>query len=473
MENFQDGAVGSLIIKVQGKTINEIKLPAKCTFIIGRGNNVDYQIRSGGLSREHCQIKDCGTHLELKDLNSLNGTFVNNKKITTAKIETDDIIQIGPINISVKTIYDNQELESNENLKQHEKFLSFINKENKNLQTKKTREIKQASNDNTFNITDLQCEFPEGKCIECDKYLAADDFKEHFAIFKEEKLYCLECFCEKGEEYPVLAGYKIIKKVGGVGMGDVYEAIQLSMERPVAVKILKGLESANEQQKKRFFREAKIGGRLNHPNIVGFIDTGRIETIHFITMEFIYGVDIKKIIANKGAIPYKTAMKIAHCIALALDFANTRFKIVHRDIKPENILINYDNVVKLTDFGLAKNFEKAGISEITKSKTGIGTLFYMSPEQIVNAKFVDHRADIYSLGATLYEMITGVKPFTDNQMMRLVNKIRNEEPTPIKKIKPEISDHICHFISKSMAKNPEDRFQTTKALLKELEVYLD
>ncbi len=245
-------------------------------------------------------------------------------------------------------------------------------------------------------------------------------------------------------------------------MGEVYEAIQLSMERPVAFKLMRGLESANEQQVRRFFREAATGGKLTHPNIVSFIDAGKLEGACFLTMEFIDGRDVKQIIAERGALHYLDALRIAYYVAQALDYAHTRFNIVHRDVKPENILVDRNNNIKLTDFGLAKNLEDAGLSGITQSQTGVGTLFYMSPEQIANARFADQRADIYSLGVSLYEMTTASRPFVADDMMTLIKKIRNELATPISEKIPGFPSDIWAIIAKAMAKNPDHRFQSAK-----------
>jgi len=322
------------------------------------------------------------------------------------------------------------------------------------------------------NKTIFEEDFPSGNCVNCNRHLTSKEMSTHGGIFRENYIYCLPCFCEGAGNFPTIAGYRIVKKLGGGGMGDVYEAIQLSMERPVAFKLMRGLENASEPQVRRFFREARTGGKLNHPNIVGFIDAGKLEGACYIAMEFIYGVDVKQIIQELGPIHYAEAARIAYYVALALDYAATKFNIVHRDVKPENILIDRDYSIKLTDFGLAKNFEEAGLSGITKSQTGVGTLFYMSPEQILEARFADQRADIYSLGVSLYEMVTGVKPFYAEQMMALVQKIRTEQPRPIAEIVPSVPSSMIAVISKAMEKNLDKRYQTIKEFIAALRPFL-
>ena len=319
----------------------------------------------------------------------------------------------------------------------------------------------------------FETDFKPTKCLECGKNISAKEMACHGGIFKDNMTYCLPCFCDGAGNFPTIAGYRIVKKLGCGGMGDVYESIQLSMERPVAFKLMRGLESASEPQVRRFFREARTGGKLNHPNIVGFIDAGKLEGACFIAMEFIYGIDVRQIIDEQGPIHYSEALRIAYYVAQALDYANSRFNIVHRDVKPENILIDRDNMIKLTDFGLAKNLEEAGLSGITKSQTGVGTLFYMAPEQIADARFADHRADVYSLGVTIYEMLTATRPFVAEQMMALVNKIRYEQPTAITDLVPGIPTEVCTIVYKAMEKDSNKRYASAKEMMEILQSFIE
>ena len=403
MDKPDKNPVAKLVVTVQDKKISEWEILKQKTILIGRGNEVDYQIRSGLLSRQHCQIKDTGNNLELKDLNSLNGTFVNEEKVDRCFLKDGDLVKIGPLKIMVETFY---------HLEEHTEVPTLLQ--------------------------DVIRKFQATTCLGCSKSLSREDFKNYQAIGNAQKACCIQCFCHGFGNYPTIAGYRIVRKLGGGGMGDVYEAIQLSMQRPVAFKLMQNIKQASRAQIQRFFREARTGGKLLHSNIVGFIDAGSLEDAYFIAMELIDGVDVKKILEAKGPLPYLEAMRIAYYVSVALDYANSNFNIVHRDIKPENILITRENAIKLTDFGLAKDFGEAGLSGITQSRTGIGTLFYMPPEQITNARFVDHRADIYALGVSIYEMVTNQRPFVSEQMMDLIKKIHKESPRPINNIIPNL-----------------------------------
>ncbi len=495
MDSLGNGAIARLTVTVQNKAISKVDITKGTNLVIGRGNDANYQIKSGALSRKHCQIYDNGNFLIIEDLESLNGTYVNHQKIKQTRLNHGDEIQLGPVVIKVETIYTGNDSKDSDIiipqnlLKQQDNLPANSNDGNitynQPAQNDKNEDLtelnlpKESSGENSNSGTPhysnkaiFESDFPSGNCSNCSKYISSKEMSTHGGVFRDRTIYCLSCFCEGAGNFPTIQGFRIVKRLGSGGMGDVFEAIQLSMERPIAFKIMRGLESASEPQIKRFFREAKTGGRLNHPNIVGFIDAGKLEGACYIAMEYIYGVDVRQIVQEKGPVTYQEAMRIAYYVAQALDYAHSRFNVVHRDIKPENILIDRENNIKLTDFGLAKNLEEAGLSGITKSQTGVGTLYYMSPEQILDARFADQRADIYSLGVSLYEMLTGVKPFISDQMMVLVNKIRYEEAKNIKEMKPSLPSEICAIITKMMEKTPDKRYQNAKEFLTAIKPFL-
>ncbi len=464
MGQQREKILAKFTMKVNGKTVSTFDFPEGATFTIGRNNEVDCQIKSSALSGCHCEVKDQGKTILIRDLDSLNGTFVNRQKINFTYLQNGDKIQVGPVIFEVQIF---------------ERSSSAQKTLQKDTPVTRRKEDLCESEDQTLSI-DFKAtiipvhekDFPSGNCEKCQRYLSQKDMSSHNGIFRQKQIYCMNCFCDEVADFPTIAGYRIVKKIGGGGMGDVYEAVQLSMERPVAFKLMKGLESASEQQVKRFFREARTGGKLSHPNIVGFIDCGEIEGALYIAMEYIYGMDVRFLLDIKKKIPCPQACYIAYSIAKGLDYAS-KYNVVHRDIKPENILFDRNNVVKLTDFGLAKNLEEAGVSGVTKSQTGVGTLYYMSPEQITEARFADQRADIYSLGVTMYEMITGMRPFDANQMMPLVNKIRYENPKSISKIAPQTPTEICRIIAKAMEKDVADRYQVPREMMQDLKPFLD
>lgn len=207
-----------------------------------------------------------------------------------------------------------------------------------------------------------------------------------------------------------LPQYQIEALLGRGGMGAVYKGRQISLDRPVAIKILSGaLEDSDAGFTERFKNEARAMGKLNHPGIVGVYDFGQTGTgLLYIVIEYVDGTDVAKMIAKKGRLHTEHAMAITAHVCDALAYAHER-SIIHRDIKPANIMVGYDGVVKVADFGLAK-MTKSGESGLTQSGMVMGTLHYMAPEALTLGSAVDQRADIYAVGVMLYQMLTGKLP---------------------------------------------------------------
>ena len=252
--------------------------------------------------------------------------------------------------------------------------------------------------------------------------------------------------------------YKILEKLGQGGMGVVYLAEDLNLERKVAIKFLPQQIATNAQDKERFKIEAKAAAKLNHPNIATIYSIEESGDQIFISMEYIKGVELSEKI-QAGSIPIDEAIKIATQIADGLEAAHKE-GIIHRDIKTSNIMITDSGVVKIMDFGLAK---VKGTSKLTQMGTTLGTVAYMSPEQSRGDK-VDSRADIWSLGVVLYEILTGKFPFRGDYDQAIIYSILNEEPQPA----DEMDARIQQIINKSLKKSPDERYQSAGEMEEEL-----
>ena len=271
---------------------------------------------------------------------------------------------------------------------------------------------------------------------------------------------------EEGEEkYPELEGYKIVKKIRKGGMGTVYKANQVSMDRIVALKILAPELVDDETYVKRFVTEAKAVAKLNHENIVAGIDAGLSKGYYFFAMEYINGETILEIMRREKVIPVPFALMVTYQTAKALEHA-AKHSTIHRDIKPGNIMINHLGIIKLCDLGFAK---VSNIDLLTKKGTTLGTPYYMSPEQCRGLEDIDTRSDIYSLGATLYHMLIGRVPFMGKTASEILKKHLLEDLVIPQENRALLGEQVCHIIEKMMAKNREDRFDTPRALLDELE----
>ncbi len=250
--------------------------------------------------------------------------------------------------------------------------------------------------------------------------------------------------------------YKIIDKLGEGGMGVVYKAQDTKLDRIVALKFLPHYVASNDTERARFLQEAKAAAVLNHPNVCTIYDIAETNEQQFIAMEYIDGVTLKQKFSDSA---HKITDAIGYGIQIgeALQEAHAQ-GIVHRDVKSENIMVNSKNQIKVMDFGLAK---LRGSVKLTKSSSTTGTLAYMAPEQIQGGE-IDARADIFSFGVVLYEMLTGHTPFRGEHEAAMMYSIMNEEPQPIQKFREDISSELLHILNRALEKDPEERYQTVK-----------
>jgi serine/threonine protein kinase/Tfp pilus assembly protein PilF len=255
-----------------------------------------------------------------------------------------------------------------------------------------------------------------------------------------------------------IAHYKIIEQLGAGGMGEVYLAEDLKLERKVAIKFLPQYMTRDKDNVDRFEREAKATAALNHPNIVTIYEIAEENTQTSIVMEYIDGESLRTKI-NNGFSDLNEILDIINQICWGLSEAH-KADIVHRDIKPENILIDKNDRVKILDFGLAK---LKGVSKLTKEASTLGTIHYMSPEQIQGQE-VDHRSDIWSLGVVLYEMLTGKVPFMGDYEQAVVYSILNDQP----ELPAEIPPDLKHIITTCLEKDPANRYSQVENILKSL-----
>ena len=253
--------------------------------------------------------------------------------------------------------------------------------------------------------------------------------------------------------------YEIVKPLGHGGMGEVYLARHTKLDIYRAIKILlPKIAASNPIFTTRFMREARLAIQLEHPNIINVMDANRDEelSVYYIVMEYVDGGTVRNLIRRNGAFSEAAALEIILCVARALEAAEKR-KIVHRDIKPDNIMLTKDNVVKLADLGIAKSIGDHNDVGSALPETLIGTPAYVAPEQARNAQDVDSRADIYSLGVTLYEMLAAEKPYKGKTSCEILKQIF-ESPVPdIRKKNPLVSDAVAELIFESMAKDRNDR----------------
>ncbi len=270
---------------------------------------------------------------------------------------------------------------------------------------------------------------------------------------------------------PDLAGrrigdFDILRRIGVGAMAEVYQAEQLSLQRQVALKILRPELARDPTYVRRFRREAQAVARLVHPNIVQIFEVGNREDLHYIAVEYVPGLNLRQWLQKNGPPDLRTALIIMRQAAAALAKA-AEHGIIHRDIKPENILITHALEVKVADFGLARLRSGEEGVELTRVGMTMGTPLYMSPEQI-EGRPLDARSDIYSLGVTCYHMLAGEPPFRGETPLAVAVQHLKKNPDPLENHRPDLPPALCRTVHQMMAKTPEQRFSSAKVLLSQL-----
>ncbi|RME82231.1 MAG: FHA domain-containing protein [Planctomycetota bacterium] len=388
--------------------------------IIGRSSQADLTLQDERISRRHCRIEITPNGIFLHDLGSRNGTFLRVKGNPANKslLVPGDIIYLGTKN-AVR-----------------------------------------------FHLERDQKE-KEYYCEACGKAIQLPTYANGEVAEIKGKLLCPNCSPKLDLMEDSIPGYRLERKIGEGAMGSIYKAVHLKSGEVVALKLMKFDEEPDRKVMARFQREAIMEGSLDHPNIVKLYEFGSAPPYYFIALEYVEGASLLDIIIEHGPMEPAMALNVAIKVSRALEHAFSK-KIVHRDVKPSNIMISSKGEVKLADFGLAKNFELAGLSMLTTTGTGIGTPAYMPPEQVVNARFVDQRADIYSLGVTMYVALTGYRPFSAKSTHEYLQLILNAKPMSILQLRPSVPPELVAIVEKCMEKAPENRYQTPSELLEAL-----
>jgi serine/threonine protein kinase len=375
--------------------------------LVGRGQNTGTKLKDPKVSRLHCEIKEQDGKLVLFDSGSTGGTLVNGKRVTQHTLRANDVIQIGGTQLRVDL----------------------------------------TGGPDSTTMVDFGASPPTPTAEKTDQLT---------------KLV--------GE---TLSHYRIDAVLSRAASGMVFAAHDTKANRKVALKVLWPEFSKNEEEKQRFIRAMKTMLPLRHPNLVELYGAGKSGPYCWSAMEYVDGEDLTHVIqqiGTAGMLDWRYSLRVAVHIARALDYAQEHH-IIHRNIKPANIMVQHsDKLAKLGDLMLAKALEGTQAEQITRPGQLVGDVVYMSPERTRGGTAtVDGRSDIYSLGATVYALLTGRPPFDAGSLAETILQIRQHEPASPKKYQLSIPDLFEGTIKKMLAKRPEDRFQTAGELLAELE----
>lgn len=267
--------------------------------------------------------------------------------------------------------------------------------------------------------------------------------------------------------------YRLLERIGVGGMGQVFLCEHIHLRTRMAIKVLPPAKADHPSALGRFYREARTAGRLNHPNIVRTHDIDQDGHLHYLVMDYVEGTNLLDIVRRFGPLSIPRAVSYIRQVADGLQYAFQN-KIIHRDIKPGNILIDRHGTARILDMGLARfiNDQTDQLTIKYDDKIVLGTADYVAPEQIANSHTVDIRADIYALGGTFYFLLAGHPPFPSGSVSQKLLWHRTKEPTPIQRLRPEVSDSLAAVLSKMMCKDPLRRYQTPAEVREALTPFL-
>jgi hypothetical protein len=423
--------------KGQRLTLSEGKV-----FTVGRSSTNDLALRDHKVSRIHCQLEMTDAVCTLSDLNSTNGTYVNGEKVKEKALKPGDHVAIGLTSL----LYEGAPGAAPARPKTGILF-----------------------------------------CTQCGGSVVSKHLHNGSATWVGEKLLCQDClpkFVEKqvrrtkskeeSRHVPIanyigktVAGNKISEKIADGNLGTVFRAEHVTLHRPVAIKILAPEVTNDKAWMRSYLRKAHEAGRLVHPNIVLLYDIGEADGVYYIAMEYVPGETVRGMVKRMKRVPPGKAVDLATQIAQAIEYAQEQ-KVVHKDIKPKNILVDKLGVAKLLGFGSSAFVLRAPTKVLAKSHPNVRDFRFCAPEFLRPREPLDFRSDIYSLGATLYYMLTGTAPFVAETNRELAQKVQEEQPRPIRGLADDVPEILARTVGKMIEKAPEHRHQTPQELLHEL-----
>lgn len=468
---------------VQGKWAGYRKLITKPgRILIGRDAACDFAIDDPLLSRQHCLLEVSENEAKLTDLKSRNGTYVNGKRIDEEIVKINDEIKLGKHivylqNPAKQGVMSSQQICNRCGVPlKAEDILSLKTRGVANAQycpSCLNQMAPERKNRNwaasTLDTKDRGSAFIEPPRLATGAKLTQSApllvHKATKKMVQDEMTMPLSGSLPPGTP-GTIGQYQILEMLGEGGMGCVYKAQHTLLDTIVALKVIKEELASHEDILTRFIQEAKLGLTLDHPHIIRIHDAGKSEGLFFITMEYFPGQDIPSRIKTKGSVASPTVLKWAIHMADALSYAHKK-GVIHRDVKPSNILVNALDEVKLADFGLAKAWQKAGAHQLTASGQMLGTIQYISPEQLENSKNVDPKTDIFSLGASIYYALAGYPPFGQEPLGQVIQNILNNPPAPLKR--QDVPKPFLSVLLKAMAKKVADRYACMEDFKNDLE----
>jgi serine/threonine-protein kinase len=419
----------TLILLQDEKPVSEFALDAGRPLIVGRSSDATLQVRDVKLSRHHCEFRASAEGCFVCDLGSKNGTFVNGARITEARLRDGDRIQVGLA-----------------------RFL--FRDEPVPVRVPATETQPAAKAGRPGEETHVA---PPRLCASCGRIVPVDEIGS--ARQTASRIYCPPCLGAQPLLGRTIGGYELVQRIGRGSIGTVFKAEQLSMTRPVALKILHAELASDPEAARRFLREARAAGLLSHPHILRIYDMNQAEGYFFISMEYVPGGDIGALLERVGPLPCAQVVETAAQVCGALAHAHAK-GILHRDLKPSNLLLGRDGLIKVADLGFAKGLDAAGLGALVGSSAAVALPLYASPEQLADPRSADARADLYSLGAICYHLLSGEPPFGGASAPELAAAIRAGRLRPLRAYRADVPLALDDALARALARDPARRYQS-------------
>jgi protein kinase-like protein/FHA domain-containing protein len=472
-----------------------IELPSGRPFTVGRGVSASFRVRDLKLSRLHSELSVSGGLTIVTDLGSMNGTYVNSKRVASTALTDGDIIQVGytrfkysssefrkPAGSTVQDSSARPKLAPEPAAPVAEPAPEPPSPLPPLLHTKlppaSVREDSPAAGEPSDRevVSRLRIAAEsqaqalkrgEGLCASCRRVVNAKEMKGGKATDFHGQVCCHECMTSDPLMGRTLVGYRIDAKLGSNAWSLTYKAEQLSMARSVVLRVLRPEVSSDNELLTQFLASVKRGGQISHPNLVRIYDIGRTDEFCYVSSEYIDGENLRRRLPKRSSFTTLRAVEVMLNMAGAVAIAHRR-DVYHRDIRPSNIIFNDEDIPKLTGLGFAKSLEDTIAAADSRVQHTADLILYWSPECVVDPTQASREADVYSLGAVLYAMLTGGPPFSCSDAVDLVRHIRHLRPKPLGAVRSDVPQRLRSVVAKAMAKNPSDRYSTCQHFIDDL-----
>ncbi|MCW8137323.1 MAG: protein kinase [Planctomycetota bacterium] len=424
-----------------------LPIPSGQPVSLGRSGASSYAFDDPLLSRKHCAVECRGDLCRIVDLQSRNGTFVNGQRVGAQLLRLGDRIKIGNVVFEVCPV-----------------GAQPIQPPPSMTGGRPVGAPGPGALGQTVSVAPQQN--PIAPCQVCGKPLGNQGGRE-----LRGKVACVACIDRYDVEEDLVEGFRLVERLEVNSHGVTYLAQQKLMGRMVVLKTIQiAGDEDGQKAMRRFLREAKTGGRLQHPNIVELYDVNEQAGLMYIVTEHVEGDSLDKLLRERGGpLPGPQVTRAMLQIAEALHYAHEQ-QIIHRDVKPANVLVRRaDGRAKLQGFSLAKNLERAPFSVITADGESLGTPYYMPPEQVRSAKNVDQRCDIYSWGATTYHCLSGHLPLESRSYGEFIEKVFSQDAPPIERWVPSVPRPLATLVGRTLKREPAERPQSMGDVVQELE----